>query len=87
MPSDAQMLKVKQMLVSHLHMRMDPADIGDEEALFGDDGLGFDSVDAIEIVAGIEQDFGYSFTSEDEAVAHLASVSALATFLEEKGKL
>jgi acyl carrier protein len=85
--SDEQKLKVKQMLVDHLHMRMDPADIGDEEQLFGDEGLGFDSVDAIEIVAGIEQEFSHSFASEDEARVNLANVATLATFLVEQGKL
>ena len=87
MPSDEQKLKVKQMLVDHLHMRMDPADIGDEEQLFGDEGLGFDSVDAIEIVAGIEQEFSHTFASEDEARANLANVATLAAFLVEQGKL
>jgi acyl carrier protein len=87
MPSDEQKLKVKQMLVEHLHMRMDPADIGDEEMLFGDEGLGFDSVDAIEMVAGIEQEFGYTFASEDEARENLATVATLAAFLEGQGKL
>lgn len=87
MPSAEQKLKVKQMLVEHLHMRMDPADIGDEELLFGDEGLGFDSVDAIEMVAGIEQDFGYTFASEDEARENLANVATLAAFLEAQGKL
>ncbi len=87
MPTAEQNLKVKEMLVTHLHMRMEPAKIGDEEALFGDEGLGFDSVDAIEVVAGIEQDFGYSFASEDEARDNLRDVNTLASFLVAKGKL
>ena len=82
-----QRLKVKQMLVAHLHMRMAPEDIGDEEALFGEEGLGFDSVDAIEMVAGIEQDFGYTFKDQDEARANLANVATLADFLIAQGKL
>jgi acyl carrier protein len=82
-----QRLKVKQMLVAHLHMRMAPADIGDDEALFGDEGLGFDSVDAIEMVAGIEQDFGYTFKDQEEARANLATVATLTEFLIAQGKL
>lgn len=87
MPTPEQKLKVKQMLVEQLHMRMDPAEIGDEVPLFGDEGLGFDSVDAIEIVAGIEQEFGYTFKDEQEARERLGNVAVLATFLEEQGKL
>ena len=82
-----QRLKVKRMLVAHLHMRMAPADIGDDEPLFGDEGLGFDSVDAIEMVAGIEQDFGYTFKDQEEARANLATVATLTAFLIAQGKL
>ncbi len=87
MSTDDQRLKVKAMLVKHLHMRMDPADIGDEEPLFGEEGLGFDSVDAIEMVAGIEKDFGYVFKDEGAARENLANVKTLADFLASEGKL
>jgi acyl carrier protein len=85
--SDEAKLKVKTMLVEHLHMRMDPEDIKDDVSLFGDDGLGLDSVDAIEVVAGIEQEFGHSFASEEEARQHLTNVETLAQFLTDQGKL
>ena len=75
------------MLVDQLHMRMKPEAIGDEAPLFGEDGLGLDSVDAIEVVAGIEEEFDYAFASEDEAKEVLVSVSTLSAFLETQGKL
>jgi len=87
MPSDEQKLRIKQMLVDSLQMRMAPEEIADDIPLFGDEGLGFDSVDAIEIVAGIEQEFGYAFKSEDEAREVLVSVDTLAAFLAQEGKL
>jgi len=82
-----QKLKIKQMLVDSLQMRMAPEEIEDSISLFGDEGLGFDSVDAIEIVAGIEQEFGYAFENEEEARQVLVNVETLATFLEGKGAL
>jgi len=82
-----QKLKIKQMLVESLQMRMAPEEIEDTISLFGDEGLGFDSVDAIEIVAGIEQEFGYAFENEEEARQVLVNVETLATFLEGKGSL
>jgi acyl carrier protein len=85
--STEQKLKIKQMLVDSLQMRMAPEEIEDTISLFGDEGLGFDSVDAIEIVAGIEQEFGYAFENEDEARQVLVNVETLATFLEGKGAL
>ena len=87
MPSDEQKLRIKQMLVDSLQMRMAPEEIADDIPLFGDEGLGFDSVDAIEIVAGIEQEFGYAFENEEEARQVLVNVETLATFLEGKGAL
>tara|TARA_R110002072_G_scaffold1072_5_gene8745 strand:+ start:113 stop:379 length:267 start_codon:yes stop_codon:yes gene_type:complete len=85
--STEQKLKIKQMLVDSLQMRMAPEEIEDTISLFGDEGLGFDSVDAIEIVAGIEQEFGYAFENEEEARQVLVNVETLATFLEGKGAL
>lgn len=82
-----QRLKVKTMLVEQLHMRSKPDDLGDDVPLFGDEGLGFDSVDAIEMVAGVEQEFGYAFENEEEARDVLVTVATLSDFLAAKGKL
>ncbi|MBL4847989.1 MAG: acyl carrier protein [Planctomycetes bacterium] len=85
MATPEQKLKIKQMLVDGLQMRMAPEEIEDTISLFGEEGLGFDSVDAIEIVAGIEQEFGYAFENEEEAREVLVNVETLANFLESKG--
>lgn len=82
-----QRLQVKRMLVEQLHLRMDPGEIGDQVPLFGEAGLGLDSVDAIELVSGVESRFGYSFPSEDAARKVLTSVAALADHLAAEGKL
>ena len=87
MANDEQKLRIKRMLVDQLHMRIEPEAIGDAAPLFGDDGLGLDSVDAIEVVAGIEQEFDYAFASEDEAKEVLLNVNTLAAFLGQQGKL
>ena len=87
MASDEQKSRVKAMLVEQLHLRMEASEIGDETPLFGDAGLGLDSVDAIELVAGIEQEFGVKFASEDEAREVLVDVNHLAAYLESQGSL
>ena len=43
----------------------EPADIDPEEPLFGD-GLGLDSIDALELALGINQAYGVQLRSEDE---------------------
>lgn len=88
MPSTAdQRMQVKRMIVEQLHLRVDPNDIQDDAPLFGQSGLGLDSVDAIELVSGIESRFGYSFPSEDEARKVLGSLAQLADHLVAQGKL
>lgn len=84
--TEAQKLQVKTMLVEQLHLRMEAAEIGDATPLFGDEGLGLDSVDAIELVAGIEETFGASFSGEDEARKVLVDVNTLADYLAAAGK-
>ncbi len=87
MASEEQKLRIKQMLVENLQMRMAPEEIGDTIPLFGEEGLGLDSVDAIEVVAGIEQELGYAFTDEEEARQVMRDVATLADFLANQGKL
>ena len=75
--------RIKEILVERLKLDRAPESIGDEEPLFGE-GLGLDSIDALELVLGVEQEFGVRV--EDEAVGSraFASVTALADFVREK---
>ena len=76
--------RVKDMLIGSLHLRIKVEEIDDEAPLFGDEGLGLDSVDAIELVSAIELEFGVRFASEDEARTVLVSVRRLAEHLGEQ---
>ena len=50
-------LRVKQMLVRQLNLKRKPEEIADDAALFGGE-FDLDSIDVLEIVVGIEKDFG-----------------------------
>jgi len=76
--------KVKEMLIETLHLRMDPSEIVDSEPLFGE-GLGLDSVDAIELVTAIEKRFGTVIESEEAAREAFQSVDALVDYLAARG--
>ena len=74
--------KLKELLVKELNMEdITPDDIQDDDILFGDK-LGLDSIDAVEIVFFVEQNFGISITNMKEARPALQSVETLATFIE-----
>ena len=77
--------KVKELIIERLQLEgMSPDDIEDEAPLFGD-GLGLDSIDALELVIGIEKTFGVRIQDEEVGTKAFASVDALVAFLKEKG--
>ena len=57
MPDSALLLRVKQMLVRQLNLKKKPEELADDAALFGGE-LELDSIDVLEVVVGIEKDFG-----------------------------
>jgi acyl carrier protein len=73
--------KVKNILVERLRLNLSPEDIADNSPLFGL-GLQLDSIDALEIVVGIEQEFKISITDKDMQV--FRSVNTIADFILEK---
>ena len=75
--------KVKDLIVRRLKLEIEPASIQDEAPLFGE-GLGLDSIDALELVLGLEQEFGIKVQDEEVGVKAFASVNALCDFIEQK---
>ena len=77
---------LKQALVEELNLEdVSPGDIMDDAPLFGE-GLGLDSLDAIEVVVLVRRNFGISMDDVEEARAAFASVNALASYIEAQGK-
>lgn len=56
--------RLKKILIERLMLQYEPDEIAEDTTLFGL-GLGLDSVDALEIVVGVEQEFGVSITDKD----------------------
>ncbi len=83
MTKEDQARRVKELIVRRLKLDMDPASIGDAAPLFGE-GLGLDSIDALELVLGLEQEFGIKVEDEEVGVKAFASVDALVDFIEQK---
>ncbi len=70
--------KIKGMLVENLRIPADELEYDSE--LFGDD-IGLDSIDSIEIIAGIDNLFGVQMTGA--AKEHFQSINTLAKFVED----
>jgi len=72
----------KQALINGLNLEdMTIDEISDDEKLFGDDGLGLDSVDSIELVLMIEKEYGVKITSTEDYQDIFSSVNNLLTYI------
>lgn len=70
------------LIVQTLKLKVDPATIQPEAPLFGD-GLGLDSIDALELSLAISQTYGYQLKSSDpEIKAIFSSLRALSKAIE-----
>ncbi|MGK3991738.1 phosphopantetheine-binding protein [Sorangium sp. So ce1024] len=69
--------KLKELMVEELNLEgKTPADIDDAAPLFGE-GLGLDSLDALQLAMSVEERFGVRIPEGDEARPIFASVDAL----------
>jgi acyl carrier protein len=74
--------ELKALIVDALNLEdISPDEIASEESLFVE-GLGLDSIDALELGVAIRKKYGIKIESvNDETKAHFANVRSLATFI------
>ncbi len=65
---------------------MEASDILDDSPLFGNEGVGLDSLDAVELVVLVEKRYGVKIASAAEASTIFISISTLADYIIEKKK-
>jgi acyl carrier protein len=76
--------QIKEMLVKNLMLQVTSEQIGDELPLFGPDGLGLDSIDALELVVSMEKTFGVGVPNSDVAAKALRTVNTIHDYILEK---
>ena len=78
--------QIKEFIISALEIEdIKPENIVDSAPLFGE-GLGLDSIDALELGVALKNRFGVKFSSENaDNKRHFASVNVLAAYIEESG--
>ena len=76
--------QIKEMVVRDLKLQgIDPAAIDDSAPLF-EEGLGLDSLDAVELVVLVQKHFDVQIDDMDEGQAAFKSINTLAEFIAAK---
>jgi acyl carrier protein len=78
--------KVKLMIIESLRIEgMSPDEIETDAPLFGE-GLGLDSIDALQLVVAMEKDFGVVVPDAATGTKVFASVRSMADYIAEHKK-
>jgi acyl carrier protein len=74
--------ELKQLLVENLSLEnLTPEGIGDDMELFGDHGIGLDSLDGIEVVVVLHRHFGLDVKAMQKSRDVFRSISTLAPYV------
>lgn len=81
-------LEIKQLLIDALNLEdVLPSDIDSNAPLFGE-GLGLDSIDALELGLALQKRYGLTLSADSEETRrHFASIAALEAFVSQHRKL
>lgn len=87
-PTNNLIEKIKQLIITRLKLvDMTPEMIENNASLFGE-GLGLDSIDALELVLGLEKEFGVIIPDAEVGKKVFQSVRTMAQYvLEQQGKV
>lgn len=79
--------KLKKELIEALNLEeFTPEDIDPEAPLFGEEGLGLDSIDALEIILILERNYGLRIENPKEGKHIFYSVRTLAEYIRAQQK-
>lgn len=79
-------LELKKKIIDVLNLEdLTPDDIDTDAALFGE-GLGLDSIDALELIVLLERDYGIKLASPAEGKAIFKSVASIAEYVSANRK-
>lgn len=76
--------RIKEAMIEELMLQETPDEIADDAPLFGPEGVGLDSVDALQLVVALEKSFGLKIADADAAKGVLESVNSIAAAIEAK---
>jgi len=79
-------LNLKKQIIEALNLKhLQPENIVDDQPLFGD-GLGLDSIDALELIVLLQQQYGIRLTDPQEGPKIFKSVNTIAEYIQNYSK-
>lgn len=75
--------KLKVQIIETLNLEdMEPSDIGATDPLFGDDGIGLDSIDALELIVLMNTEYNIQIADPEEGKTVFTSVKTMADYIQ-----
>lgn len=86
MEKEALKAQLKTQIIQFLNLTdLTPADIKDDQPLFGD-GLGLDSIDSLELIVLLKKEYGITIQDPKEGRKALVDINTMADYIEANGK-
>ena len=80
---EALKLELKEKIIKILNLEdVTPADVSDDDSLFGD-GLGLDSIDALELIVMLDKEYGIKLSDPKEGKSIFQSIESMAAYITE----
>ncbi len=77
------MADLKRQIIAQLNLKdLQPEDIGDDQSLFVE-GLGLDSIDALELIVLLQQEYQIKLANAEEGQSVFRSVRTMAQYITE----
>lgn len=74
---------LKKKIIEVLNLEeVKPEDIEDDAPLFGDDGLGLDSIDALELIVLLEKSYGIKIKDAKQGKVIFKNINVMADYVE-----
>ena len=80
-------LKLKKEIIDQLQLEgMTPEEVDPEAPLFGEEGLGLDSIDVLELVVLLDKNYGIKIRAPKEGPKIFYSIKTIAEYIMDQQK-